>query len=213
MVSVTPAQSSLGMTRRRWFSASALGFLSLALLGCQPKSRQSQAVLEAPTDKTSLGPGDRFRLQIVGEKDLPTDYQVGADGTVTLPYVQSLTVAGLEPNEVAALVRSRLVETKVLTDPSVIVTVLEYGSKRVTVLGQVQKPGTFELEPGMTLLQALSLAGGLTSLANVSRVNLTRSSSGKTTTVVVNIAAIYEGEVEDIPLQPGDRVFVHERNF
>lgn len=219
MVSLTPAQSS---QRQRWLGQRGLAqgpfgrcllVLCLGALACQPKVRQSQGALEAPTDKTTLGPGDRFRLQIVGEKDLPTDYQVGADGTVTLPYVQSLEVAGLEPNEVAALVRTRLVESKVLTDPSVIVTVLEYGSKRVTVLGQVQKPGSFQLEPGMTLLQALSLAGGLTSLANVARVNLTRTSSGKATTVVVNIEAIYEGEVEDVPLQPGDRVFVHERNF
>jgi len=185
----------------------------LGVLGCQPKTRPSQGVLEAPTDKTTLGPGDRFRLQIVGEKDLPTEYQVAADGTVTLPYVQNVAVAGLEPNEVAALVRERLVEGKILSDPSVIVTVLDYRSKRVTVLGQVQKPGSFQLEPGMTLLQAISLAGGLTSLANVARVNLTRTSEGKATTVVVNIEAIYEGNVADVPLQPGDRVFVHERNF
>lgn len=194
--------------RRTWLAVGAL-----LVLGCQPSPRPSQGVLEAPTDKTTLGPGDRFRLQIVGEKDLPTEYQVAADGSVTLPYVQNLKVAGLEPNEVAALVRQRLVEGKVLNDPSVIVTVLDYSSKRVTVLGQVQKPGSFQLEPGMTLLQALSLAGGLTSLANVSRVNLTRTSEGKATTVVVNIEAIYEGEVPDVPLQPGDRVFVHERNF
>jgi len=205
---LTPGQFRLRSNRR-----SALGATVLCLLGCSPPPRPSQGVLEAPTDKTTLGPGDRFRLQIVGEKDLPTEYQVGADGSVTLPYVQRLEVAGLEPNEVAALVRERLVEGKVLSDPSVIVTVLEYRSKRVTVLGQVQKPGSFQLEPGMTLLQAISLAGGLTSLANVSRVNLTRTSDGKATTVVVNIEAIYEGDVVDIPLQPGDRVFVHERNF
>ena len=65
----------------------------------------------------------------------------------------------------------------------------------------------------MTLLQAISQAGGLTSLANVSRVNLTRTSEGKAMTVVVNIEAIYEGDVADVPLQPGDRVFVHERTF
>jgi len=194
--------------RRAWLAGSAL-----LLLGCQPPARPSQGVLEAPTDKTSLGPGDRFRLEIVGEKDLPTEYQVAADGTVTLPYVQNIAVAGLEPNEVAALVRQRLVDGKVLVNPSVVVTVLDYRSKRVTVLGQVQKPGSFQLEPGMTLLQAISQAGGLTSLANVARVNLTRTSEGKATTVVVNIESIYEGNVADVPLQPGDRVFVHERNF
>jgi polysaccharide export outer membrane protein len=185
----------------------------MGLLGCAKETRPTRTSLSAPTDKTTLGPGDQFRLQIVGEKDLPTEYQVAADGTVTLPYVQIVEVAGLEPHEVAAKVRARLIELDILTDPSVVVTVLEYRSKRVTVLGQVQKPGSFPLEPGMTLLQAISLAGGLTSLANVARVNLTRTSSGDAKTVVVNIEAIYEGVDQDIPLQPGDRIFVHERVF
>jgi polysaccharide biosynthesis/export protein VpsN len=214
MAARSRAPAAQRSSRRSWLVWSVLCLLAcMCFLGCKSQTRPSPGVLEAPTDETTLGPGDRFRLQIVGEPELPTDYQVGADGTVTLPFVQRLEVAGLEPNEVAALVRSQLVAGKVLSDPSVIVTVLEYRSKRVTVLGQVQKPGSFTLEPGMTLLQALSQAGGLTSLANVSRVNLTRTSQGKATTVVVNIEAIYEGNVEDIPLQPGDRVFVHERNF
>jgi len=187
--------------------------LTMLVLACEKETRPTRTSLSAPTDKTTLGPGDQFRLQIVGEKDLPTDYQVAADGTVTLPYVQVIQVAGLEPHEVAAKVREQLIEKDILTDPSVVVTVLEYRSKRVTVLGQVQKPGSFPLEPGMTLLQAISLAGGLTSLANVQRVNLTRTSSSEANTVVVNIEAIYEGVDQDIPLQPGDRIFVHERVF
>lgn len=187
--------------------------LALLVCGCSKGERANRTALTAPTDKTTLGPGDQFRLQIVGEKDLPTDYQVAADGSVIFPYIKPVKVAGLEPHEVAELVRARLIENDILTDPSVVVTVLEYRSKRVTVLGQVQQPGSFSLEPGMTLLQAISLAGGLSSLANVARVNLTRTSSGAAKTVVVNIEAIYEGVDEDIPLQPGDRIFVHERVF
>src|SRR5690606_36356261 len=98
----TPCRNAVG--RRAW-----LGWSAACLLSCQRPARPSQGVLSAPTDKTTLGPGDRFRLQIVGEKDLPTEYQVAADGTVTLPYIQNVAVAGLEPNEVAALVRERLV--------------------------------------------------------------------------------------------------------
>ncbi len=187
--------------------------LAFMLLACSPRERPSRTTLSAPTDKTTLGPGDQFRLEIVGEKDLPKDYQVAADGTVTLPYVQVVAVAGLEPHEVAARVRERLIGEEILTNPSVVVTVTAYRSKRVTVLGQVQQPGSFPLEPGMTLLQAISLAGGLTSLANVGRVNLTRATPSGTATVVVNIESIYEGVEEDIPLQPGDRIFVHERVF
>lgn len=169
--------------------------------------------LEPPSEHTTLGPGDIFNLEIVGEKDLPTEYQVASDGTVTVPYIHGVEVAGLEPQEVATLVRERLMERKILTDPSVVVTVKEYRSKRVTLLGQVQKPGSFPLAPGMTLLQAISLAGGMTSIAQASRVNLTRKTKNGTRTVVVNVEEIYEGRASDIPLQAGDSVYVRERIF
>jgi polysaccharide export outer membrane protein len=152
-------------------------------------------------------------MEIVGEKDLPTEYQVAADGSVSFPYIQDLEVAGLEPQELAKKIRARLMEDKILTDPSVVVTVTEYRSKTVTVLGQVQKPGSFPLSPGMTLLQAVSMAGGFTSIAQKNRVNLNRVSEGKAETVVVNVELIYEGTSEDILLQSGDSIYVNERVF
>lgn len=183
-------------------------------VACGPSPQRSPASLAAAGEHTTLGPGDIFRLQIVGESDLPEEYQVAADGTVSLPYIHVIEVAGLEPQQVAAKVRKELIKQQILTDPSVVVTVQEYRSKRVTLLGQVQSPGSFPLAPGMTLLQAISQAGGLTAIANVSRVNLTRTTrGGKARTVVVNVEAIYEGDEEDIQLQAGDRIYVHERVF
>ncbi|HSC87025.1 MAG TPA: SLBB domain-containing protein, partial [Polyangiaceae bacterium] len=102
---------------------------------------------------------------------------------------------------------------KILTDPSVVITVKEYRSKVVTLLGQVQKPGSFALAPGMTLIHAVSLAGGFTSIAMTSKVNLVRSLEGKTKTVVIDAEDIYEGRADDVPLQPGDRIYVPERVF
>lgn len=186
---------------------------SASFVACGGASQGARVELEAPTEHTSLGPGDIFNLEIVGEKDLPVEYQVARDGTVTLPYIQTLEVVGLEPQEVAALVRERLIEREILRDPSVVVTVKEYRSKRVTLLGQVQKPGSFPLAPDMTLLQAISLAGGMTSIAHATKVNLTRTTKKGTRTVVVNVEEIYEGRAPDIPLQTGDRVYVHERIF
>ncbi|MFO7178947.1 MAG: polysaccharide biosynthesis/export family protein [Pseudomonadota bacterium] len=161
-----------------------------------------------------LGPGDVFTLEIVGEKDLPKEYQVAADGTVDVPYVHTIRVAGLEAPEVARLVRKRLMEEKFLEDPSVIVQVKDYNSRRVTLLGQVAKPGSFPFTTGLTLIQAVSLAGGLTAIADGDRVNVTRKGSdGRTYTAVISVKAITEGESPDIPLQAGDQIFVHERIF
>lgn len=195
-----------------------VAFLILALLAptlaaCASNADNSKVKLPAPVESTTLGPGDVFQLQIVGEKELPTEYQIASDGTVDLPYIHTVKVAGLEPQEVARLVREKLMKEKILSDPSVVVSVKEYRSKSITVLGGVQKPGAFPLTPGLSLLQAISLAGGLTSIANKDRLTLRRKIKGGATTVVVSIEAITEGRSPDIPLQAGDSIYVHERVF
>jgi len=183
-------------------------------LACGPKVDNSRVKLPAPVESTTLGPGDLFTLEVVGEKDLPKDYQVASDGTVDFPYVHRMEVQGMEPQEVARTVRQRLIDQRILVDPSVIVSVKEYNSKRVTVLGQVRKPGSFPLTPGMTLVQAISDAGGLNAIANGDRVNLTRKDKRRaTTTVVLSFDSITEGSSPDIPLQAGDQIYVHERVF
>lgn len=169
--------------------------------------------LPPPTEKSTVGPGDVFTMEVVGERDLPKEYQVASDGTVDLPYLHTVAVAGLEPQEVARLIRKLLMDKNVLSDPSVVVQVKEYNSRRVTILGQVAKPGTFPYTTGLTLIQAISQAGGLSGIANLDRVNLTRRVAGGSRTVVISIGSIMEGRAADIPLQSGDRIFVHERLF
>jgi polysaccharide biosynthesis/export protein VpsN len=96
----------------------------------------------------------------------------------------------------------------------VVVSIKEYATKRVTVLGQVSKPGSFALTPGLTLIQAISLAGGLNAIANSDRVNLTRKNkNGSARTVVLSVEAITDGRSPDIPLQGGDQIYVHDRVF
>jgi len=160
-----------------------------------------------------LGAGDTFTLEIVGEKDLPHEYQVASDGTVDFPYVHTLRVADLEAQEVARMVREKLIAEKVLSDPSVVVQVKEYASRHVTVLGQVAKPSSYPLVPGMSLIQAISQAGGLTAVAASSHVNVTRKTTKGQQTVEVDVGAIQEGKAPDVPLQAGDQIYVHERIF
>jgi protein involved in polysaccharide export with SLBB domain len=200
--------NSFGLRLRLWF------VLALWLaLGCGPKVDNSRIKLPDPVESTTLGPGDVFTLDMVGEKDLPRDYQVASDGTVDFPYVHRMKVQGLEPQQVARTVRERLIAQRILIDPSIIVSVKEYNSKRVTVLGQVQRPGSFPLTTGMTLVQAISNAGGLNAIANGERVNLTRKDKQGATTVVLSFDSITDGRSPDIPLQAGDQIYVHERVF
>lgn len=184
-----------------------------SLPACGGSSAAQRVNLPPPTERSVLGPGDIFVMEIIGEKDLPKEYQVAADGSVDLPYVHTLKVAGLEAPDVARMVREQLISRKILKDPSVIVQVKEFHSRRVTLLGQVAKPGSYPYTPGLTLVEAVSLAGGLTPIA-ADRVNLTRKlESGETRTVEVQVDGIMEGNAPDIPLQAGDQMYVHERLF
>jgi polysaccharide biosynthesis/export protein VpsN len=199
-----------------WMRSFIRGWLlSFALLisACSPSHDGSRINLPPPTERYVLGPGDTFTLEIVGEKDLPHEYQVASDGTVDFPYVHTLKVADLEAQQVARLVRERLITEKVLSDPSVVVQVKEYASRKVTLLGQVAKPGSYPLLPGMSMIQAISQAGGLTAVANGSHVILTRKTSKAQQTVEVNVNAISEGRAPDVPLQAGDQIYVNERIF
>lgn len=186
---------------------------TVTLFACSRRAGERPPTLAAARENTTLHPGDVIRMEIVGESDLPTEYQVASDGTITFPYVQTLEVAGLEPQALAERIRQALIDKKILQDPSVIVRVTEYRSKMVTVLGQVQKPGSFALSPGMTLIQAISIAGGFTAIAQKTRVNLSRISEGHAKTVVIDVESIYNGSNEDIALQSGDSIYVNERVF
>lgn len=187
--------------------------LLLVALGCGASPDNRRINLPPTTEKSTVGPGDVFLMEIVGERDLPREYQIASDGTVDVPYLHTVPVAGLEPQEVARLIRKLLIEKQIRTDPSVVVQVKEYNSRRITVLGQVAKPGTFPYTPGLTLIQAISQAGGLTGIANLDKVNLTRRVPTGSRTVVISVSTIMEGRSADIPLQSGDRIFVHERLF
>jgi polysaccharide biosynthesis/export protein VpsN len=182
-------------------------------LACASHTGPVVTYLPPPSEKTVVGPGDIFTMQIVSEKDLPAEYQVASDGTVDLPYVQTVQVMGLEPQEIARVIRQKLIDRKVLTDPIVVVQVKEYHSRTVILLGQVAKPGSFPLTPGLTLMQALSLAGGLTQIGNDNNVTLTRKMTEGTKTVTISVGAITDGKSPDVPLQAGDRIYVHERLF
>lgn len=197
----------------RWLkSIVPLIVLAFALVHCAGRPR-GQANLPPPVESTTIGAGDLFVLMIVGEDKLPNEFRVAPDGTVDLPYIHRLSVAGLEPQEIAALVRQQLIAKEILRDPSVSVDVKEYNSKRVTVLGQVQKPGSFPLTPGFSLVQAISTAGGFNSIANRDRVTLTRKAPDRSISVVLSVDAIMDGSHPDIPLQAGDTIFVIERIF
>jgi protein involved in polysaccharide export with SLBB domain len=169
--------------------------------------------LAAPTENTPVGAGDVFTMQIIGERDLPQEYQIAPDGYVNLPYVHRVHVEGLEPQEISDLIRKRLIEAKILTDPSVLIRLREYSSKHILILGQVARVGSYPFTPGLSLIRAISMAGGFNSIAKKDHVNLTRKTKTGMKTVVLSADSIMEGQSPDVLLQAGDQIYVQERIF
>jgi len=191
-----------------------LGALVLAILVVSCSAPKTNRInLPPPIESTTLGPGDTFDLHIVGEDRIPTTYTVSPDGTVDFPYIRRQHVDGLEPQQLVDLVREKLIEGKILMDPSVMVNVREYKSKYVNILGQVKAPGAFPLLPGFTLVQAISQAGGPTPTADPDNVRLTRTTNGKRRTLRISLRSITEGRSPDIPLQSGDVITVAQGVF
>lgn len=189
--------------------------LVLGLIGAACSNRNVQATEIPPraTDDTTLGPGDVFRVRVYDEEELSGSHQVAPDGTIDFPLLGSVNVSGLEPPDVADTLQKLLKERRLLRDPHVSVYVEQYVSKRISVVGAVANPGAFRLEPGMTVVQAISMAGGFSSLADRDGTVVTRRVNGQTIRYRVPVAKVAKGQAEDILVAAGDIIYVPERLF
>jgi polysaccharide export outer membrane protein len=164
-------------------------------------------------DDTSLGPGDVFDVRIYGEEALSSSYRVSQDGTILFPLVGRVEVAGLQPPDVAQLLASHLRDGQILNDPQVSVFVTEYNSKRFSVVGEVQEPGNFDMVTGLTVVQAIGMAGGFTAMADENRTTVTRRIDGQLRRFRIPVREVTRGNSDDFPLQAGDIIYIPQRVF
>jgi polysaccharide export outer membrane protein len=202
--------------RPRLAPALASLLAALALGGCVPRSRGATgpAVDEvaAAVGSSSLGPGDVIEVRVYQEPELSGVYQVGPEGDVTFPLCQRVVVGGLTANGAAARLRTCL-SSGFMRDPQVSVLVKEYNSKKVFVFGEVQKPGTFVYEDGMSIVQAVTIAGGFTRTAARNSTSVTRRVRGQEVKMKVSVQDIALGKAPNFTLEPGDIVYVPESLF
>jgi polysaccharide export outer membrane protein len=165
-----------------------------------------------PIGDSSLGVGDTFDVRVFGEADLSGTYRVGPEGTITFPLAGVIKVDGLEPQAAAKKIAERLADG-ILRNPQVTVLVKDQTSKKVMVMGQVSKPGTFPYTPSMTILEAIGAGGGFTQISAKNDVTITRTEAGIKTTTKIPVGDISEGKAKNVYVRPGDIISVPERIF
>jgi len=162
-----------------------------------------------------LQPGDLVEIQVFREDNMDRTLRISGNGSITFPLIGAVRIADCSLEEAEERLVERL--TKYLKNPQVSMLVKEYGNKTVYVLGQVQKPAAIQIPPekSLTVLEAITSVGGFTEIANTSKVRVLRMKEGKQTTIDVDVTQITKqgNKLLDIPLMPGDVVFVPQSMF
>jgi polysaccharide export outer membrane protein len=193
--------------------SSILALVVVTVAACGPTTKPAAVEPIAPPQvDITLGVGDTFEVRVFGEPDLSGTFKVGGQGNITYPLVGDLHVEGLDPQAVSKLIGDRL-RQGIMRDPQVTVTSKDQLSKKVYILGQVGHPGTFPYSPSMTVVEAITVAGGFTQLAAKNDTTITRIDQGKETKMKVPVADIGEGKARNVFLRPGDIISVPERLF
>jgi len=168
-----------------------------------------QAVRVATDDPNYvIGPEDELNIDVWREPDITRAVPVRPDGKISLPLLNDVQAAGLTPMQLTMEITTRL--KKFVADPQVTVIVTKVNSKRIHILGEVVRAGAYPFVPNMTVLEALSSAGGFTPFAKQSKIYVVRKENGKEVRLLFNYKEVRSGHRPDqnISLKPGDTVVV-----
>ncbi len=175
----------------------------LALLGgCASGIGDLPPLESVAAPELRLAPGDKVRIAVQDLDSMDGDYIIDETGSVSLPLVNQVEVAGLSYVQMQNAIADRLIEVDVLKNPNVTVQPLEL--RPVYIMGEVRSPGEYAFRQGLTVFAAVSMAGGYTYRAKTGEVVVTRSIGDEQTTGIAT---------EDSPILPGDRIRVYERWF
>lgn len=186
--------------------------VALLAAACASPPKRSIAVGEVGPPEDRIGIDDTFDVRVYGETELSGTFRVATDGTIDYPLAGRLQVSGLRTGQIQQLLVAKL-KGPYLKEPQVVVTVKDRNSQKISVLGQVSKPGQVSYYPNMTIVDAIANAGGFTGIAAKNSVNLRREVAGKIETHVFPVADISEGRSPNVTVLPGDVLVVDERVF
>ena len=197
------------MKQRKMLSLTvlAVGLLPMMAQSNPPASESAPPVSQVNNASYIIGGDDVLSVHVWKEPDLTTTLPVRADGMISLPLLNDVKAAGLTPMQLAADITDKL--KKYLSDPRVTVTVTQMVSQRIYAMGEVQHPGTINLLPNMTVLQALATCG-FSQFANTKGIYVLRTENGTQKKIPIPYKKLIKGEAmaQNIVLKPGDTIVV-----
>jgi len=165
------------------------------------------ARLPAQNESLLIGPGDLLHLQVYDTPEMEQRARVTDAGTIPFSFLGSVSVSGMTPEQAAGQIQHRLVAAGVMLHPQVTVRVEAYATQNVSVMGQVQKPGIYEVDTTRKVVEVLALAGGLTDLAD-RHITIQRFGPAKQKVDYYYSNAAQTALAGDPMVYPGDTVIV-----
>jgi len=189
-----------------WLSAAIVLFTVAIVAGAQAApaaapAQQQAGQSAAPSGDYRLGTGDKLRVIVFGEPDLGGEYVVDSGGFIRLPLIGQIHAAGDSVHQFENEVISKL-KDGYLKDPRVSAEVLNY--RPFYIIGEINKPGEYAYVNGMSVLNAVALAGGYTFRADQRRVYIRRDGTGQEQTLTAD---------QTTKVNPGDIIRIAERFF
>lgn len=171
-------------------------------------ARESKDAAATEDSAYIIGAEDVLTINVWKEPEITRTVPVRPDGKISLPLISDVQAAGLTPVQLATLITEKL--RKFLTDPQVAVIVTTINSRRFYVLGEVLRPGAFQLLPNMSVLQGLSSAGGFSQFADLKNIYVLRYENGKQIKMPFNYKDVVKGQKseQNILLKTGDTIVV-----
>ena len=202
---------------RNWIARVLLGFLFLtgvslpfAATGAGPAdtaSRQAIGDISVSPDQYIIGPEDVLRIYVWKEESITQTIPVRIDGHISLPLLDDIRAAGKTPLELKEIITDKL--KGFIENPTVTVTVLEANSYKIFVTGEVKNPGVIPIRSPITLMKAITTAGGFTEWANKRRILIiSRDDQGNEKRTTVNYNRILDGNDPDPLITRGDTIVV-----
>lgn len=165
-------------------------------------------------ENTVINRDDMIMVRVFQEDDLTTTARVAADGTVVMPLIGSVRVAGKTLSQASAVIRSALLQGY-LVNPQVTISVEDFAKRRFTILGEVARPGAYDFpdQGTLDLLTAVGLAGGYSRLANESKITIKRRMSDGDKVFKVNGKRLAGNDTEPFYILPGDMITIGQSIF